>query len=201
MFEKYFNGVIEQIYDKTTVAEQNIVMACYNNDFSVQGLESIERYTAAGDDKYFVWHEYDGNSIVGAYEPFLDVICEMYRKYINEDFDDFLTQCEVYELHREVLKMYYETGICKRNEDVLVDEVDYEQERMTKTISLMLKTVAECKPVVLVINRFQIASASTMQLIRYLIEKPSSKIGIVLGANEASSWFLPLLSMRCSFWK
>ena len=185
MFEKYFNGVIEQIYDKTTVVEENIVMASYNNDFSIEGLETIEKYANAGDDKYFVWHEYDPNSIVGAYDPFLDIICQMYRKYINEDFDDFLTQCEVYELHREVLKMYYETGICKRCEDVLVDEVNYEQERMSKTISLMLKTVAEYKPIVLVINRFQIASRSTMELIKRLIEKPSSKIGIVLGANEA----------------
>lgn len=186
MFEKYFSGVIEQVYDRTAKSEKNIVMACYNNDFSLESLDFIERYSKKKDSVFFACKEFATDAIVGAYDPFLDVICEMYREYVNEDFDDFLTQCEVYELHREVLKMYYESGICKRTENVLVDEAEYEQQRMTKTISLMLKTVAEYKPVVLVINRFQLASESSMGLVKLLIEKPSSKIGIVLGANEVS---------------
>ena len=43
MFEKYFDGVIEQVYERVTKAEKNIVMACYSNSFSVGGLESIKR--------------------------------------------------------------------------------------------------------------------------------------------------------------
>ena len=39
MIEKYFNGVIEQVYHRIGNAEKNIVMASYNNDFSVSGLE------------------------------------------------------------------------------------------------------------------------------------------------------------------
>lgn len=40
MIEKYFNGVIEQVYHRIGTAEKNIVMASYNNDFSVSGLEN-----------------------------------------------------------------------------------------------------------------------------------------------------------------
>ena len=36
MFEKYYNGVIEQVYGKVNDAENNIVMVCYNNSFSVE---------------------------------------------------------------------------------------------------------------------------------------------------------------------
>ena len=183
MFEKYYNGVIEQVYERIGKEEKNIVMACYNNDFSVQELESVRRYSEGKDNVYFALKEYKPGTIVGAFDPFLDVIFDMYRKYINEDFDDFLTQCEVYELQRETLQMYYESGICKRTEGVLLNEVSYEQKRMAKTIALMLKTVAEYQPIMLVINRFQMASRSTIALVNLLLEKPSDKIGIVLGAN------------------
>ena len=185
MFEKYFNGVIEQVYDKVTKREKNIVMACYNNTFSVEGLEKIKRYSENKGDVFFAWKEYSPQELVGAYDPFLDIICQMYRTYIKGDFDEFLTKCQVYELHRDILKSYYECGNCRRVEGVLLDEVEYERKRLTRTISDMLKAVAEYKPVVMVINRFQMASRSTMKLVQLLIEEPSRNIGIVLGVNEA----------------
>ncbi|MBP3677392.1 MAG: hypothetical protein J6I97_03505, partial [Agathobacter sp.] len=77
MFEKYFDGVIEQVYGKVGVTEKNIVMACYNNSFSVQGLETIKRYSEKKDSVFFAWKEYSAEDIVGAYDPFLDVICQM----------------------------------------------------------------------------------------------------------------------------
>ena len=185
MFEKYFDGVIEQVYRKVLKAEKNIVMACYNNSFSVSELETIKRYSEEEDDVFFTWKEYTSEDIVGAYDPFLDIICQMHREYVKGDFDEFLTQCKVYELHRDVLKSYYETGVCKRQESVLLDEVEYEQGRMTKTIALMLKAVAEYKPLVIVVNRFQMASKSTIQLMQMLVEDSTDRIGIVLGVNEA----------------
>ena len=185
MFEKYFNGVIEQVYRKVEETENNIVMVCYNNSFSVERLEAIKRYSENMDDVFFTWKEYTSKEIIGAYDPFLDVICEMHKKFIKGDFDEFLTKCQVYELHREILKMYYETGICKRQEKVLLDEVEYEQSRMTKTMVLMLQEVAKYKPVMLVINRFHRASRSGIELVRALLESDSKNIGVVLGVNEA----------------
>ena len=52
MIEKYFNGVIEQVYHRIGTAEKNIVMASYNNDFSVSGLENKKRYQE--DDNVFL---------------------------------------------------------------------------------------------------------------------------------------------------
>ena len=185
MFEKYYNGVIELVYGKVLKSEKNIVMACYNNSFSVEELETIKRYSEEKDDVFFAWKEYNSEEIVGAYDPFLDVICQIHKEYIKGDFDEFLTKCKVYELQRDVLKSYYETGVCKRQENVLLDEVEYEQSRMTKTIALMLKAVAEYKPLVMVINHFEMASKSTIQLMQMLVENSTDKIGIVLGVNEA----------------
>lgn len=185
MFEKYYNGVIEQVYGKVNDAENNIVMVCYNNAFSVEGLDVLKRYSKQQDNVFFTWKEFTAEDIVGAYDPFLDIICQIYREHIQGDFDAFLTKCQVYELHREILKMYYETGACKRTEKVLLDEVEYEQNRMTQTIALMLKEVAEYKPVMIVINRFHRASKSSIQLVHALLELQTKRIGIVLGVNES----------------
>lgn len=185
MFEKYFDGVIEQVYERVTKSEKNIVMACYSNTFSVRGLESIKRYSEQKDNVFFTWKEYEQGTLVGAYAPFLDVICEIFREEIKGDFQAFLTKCQVYELHREIFNSYYQSGNCKRVEKVLLDEVAYEQYRMVKTICLMMKEVATYKPVVMVINGSQMVGGSTMNLINLLIEQNISNLGIVLGVNEA----------------
>ena len=142
MFEKYFYGVIEQACDRTMQEGKSVVMTCYNNDFSLESLSEIKRYSEKTDNVFLTYREYQRENIVGAYDPFLDVICQMYRQFAiadYESFDDFLTQCEVYELHREVFNSYFETGYCQRNEGVLADEADYEQTRMTNTIHTKVK--------------------------------------------------------------
>ena len=185
MFEKYFDGVIEQVYERVMNAENNIVMACYSNIFSVSGLETIKRYSKIEDNVFFTWKEFEQGILVGAYDPFLDIVCEIFRNHVKGDFDEFLTKCQVYELHREVLNSYYRSGNCKRIEPVLLDEVEYEQQRMAKTICLMIKALAEIKPIVMVINRFQAASRSAMYLVQLLIEEDIPNLGIVLGVNES----------------
>jgi len=184
MFEKYFNGAIELVYDKVTQTDRNVVMACYNNVFSIEGLESIKRYSAEQDDVFFAWEEYAQKSVVGAYAPFLDVVCQMHREYIKGDFDEFLKKCQVYESHRRVFNSYYNDGICKRNEPIFADELAYERYRIMKTLALMLKEVAEYKPIVIVINGFERASKNTLEFIELYMKEPSSKVGILLGVNE-----------------
>lgn len=186
MISKYYNGVIEQVYSRIGKVEKNIVMACYSNDFSIRELDSIKHYSQNKDGIFFAWHEFAFGSLVSAYEPFLDIICSIYRQHINGNFRDFLDECGVYFLHRPVLESYYETGNAKREENVLLGEVSYEQERMTEAVAAMLKKIAEVCPVVVVINRFQLASSSVLQLVSRLIQEPLVNIGLVLGVNEGT---------------
>ena len=87
-------------------------------------------------------------------------------------------------MHRSLFLGYYEDGVCKREEGVLLNEVEYEQRRMTDAIVAMLKKLTEYRPILIVINRFQLVGRSSMELIYRLVTDPSSKIGIVLGVNE-----------------
>lgn len=185
MIDKYYNGVIEQVYNHVGTTEKNIVMANYNNDFSIKNLETVKRYRAQMDSVFFASREFGYRELTGAYEPFLDTICDMFRAYGTGDFDAFLDGCGVYELHKEILRSYYESGICKRNENVLLNEVAYEQNRMTEAMTAMLKALAKEHPLMLVINRFQMASRSTFELVHDLIAHPDKNIGLVLGVNDS----------------
>jgi diguanylate cyclase (GGDEF)-like protein len=184
MNNKYYNGVIEQVYTKAGTTARNIAIVNYSNDFSIRSLDAVTRYSAEQGDVYFAWKEFHYGRTAGAYEPFLDIICGMHRAYAGGDFSQFLEACGVYPLQRSVLLSYYETGVCEREENVLLNEVGYEQEQMTSAMVTMLKNVAEIHPVVIVLNRFQWAAPSTMQIVRQLLREPSEHIGIVLGMNE-----------------
>lgn len=185
MIDKYFNGLIEQVCGRVGKTSRNIVMARYSNAFSIRTLESIAKHSGDDKDIVFSWCEFDSDRLTGAYEPFLDVICDVFRKNGTGDFMDFMRECGVYELQQGTLNSYYETGHCVREETLLLDEVEYEQERMTEAISSMFRAIAEIRPIVVVINRFQFASGSTMKLVNQLLENPSANIGLVLGTNES----------------
>ncbi len=185
MIDKYYNGVIEQVYNHVGTTDRNIVMASYSNDFTIEELETVKRYRQQEDSVFFASREFGYRELTGAYEPFLDTICDMFRKYGKGGFAAFMQECGVYELHREILSSYYESGICVRNENVLLNEVAYEQIRMTEAIASMLKALAKEHPIVLVINRFQMASRSSFELVHELLEHPDKNIGLVLGVNDS----------------
>ena len=55
MIEKYYSGVIEQIYNRIGKETRNIVMANYSNDFSIENLEVIRRYQSNEDNVFFAY--------------------------------------------------------------------------------------------------------------------------------------------------
>ncbi len=187
MIDKYYNGVIDQVYERVGKVANNVIMARYSNDFSIRDLESIRRYSSGGDEVYFTWKEYDYDSYIGAYDPFLDIICDMHRRYAKDSFAQFMDDCNVYYLHRFLLQSYYDTGVCVRQESLLLDEVEFEQNRLTEAMAAMLGSLSRIHPVMIVLNRFQMASYSTMVLVKKLLDYPDAQISLVLGANESRS--------------
>lgn len=187
MIEKYYNGAIEQVLGGIGITEENSILVHYSNEFSVENLECVKE-AKKKESPFFACHEFEYGQIAGAYEPYLDIICTMFRRYGTGSFVAFLEKCEVYKLHRPLLQSYYENGVCEREEPVLLDEVEYEQQRMTEAILTMLLALAEKCPVVILLNRFQLASRSTMILTGRLLSASRGKnIGLILGFNETQS--------------
>ena len=186
MIEKYYNGVIEQVAGGIGNVEHNSILVRYSNDFSIWDLESVNHYKDQTD-IFFTCHEFSYNKIAEAYEPYLGLIRQMFHKYCSGTLEEFMEECDVYKLQRPVFESYFENGFCERTEQILIDEVEYEQERMRNSIVTMLQKLSEIRPVVIVLNRFQLASKSTMQLSNSLLQVKNKNIGIVLGVNDVQS--------------
>lgn len=186
MIEKYYNGVIKQAMDGIRHRKPCSLMVRYNNDFSISGLESVQRYTAQKD-VYFIWHEFTEDSVTSGFEPYLSVLRDMFRSFGHGSFSDFMDSCGVYELQKPVFLGYYNNGVCHRNEPVLLDEVQYEQSRMISALVQMFLSLSEECPLVLVLNRYQLAPKSTMLLTQALLSSKAPHIGIVLGAGDTQA--------------
>lgn len=182
MIQKYYNGAVEQVVAGLGKLANNSLLVRYSGDFSVQELDRVKQ---GGENAFFfAVHEFDYAKFTDGYEPYLSVICEMFRRYMTGTFEEFLEKCDVYMLHRPVLMSYFETGICRRREFVLLDEVEYEQERMEAGLERMLLALVEVCPLVILLNHFQYAPKSTMTLTKRLISGENKNIGIVIGVND-----------------
>lgn len=107
----------------------------------------------------------------------------MFHKYCSGTLEEFMEECDVYKLQRPVFESYFEKGFCERTEQILIDEVEYEQERMHSSIVTMLQKLSEICPIVIVLNRFQLASKSTMQLTNRLLQTKNKKYRHCLGSQ------------------
>lgn len=184
MIQKYYNSILEQVFAQIGKKEHNIVLAKYSNDFSLKQLEISEQITNNKEVR-FVAHEFRAEKLSGAYEPFLDLILELFDQQKEMTFDEFLDKCNVYSLQRPIIAAYRETGKCIRKEGLLYTEVDYERERMHDAIVAMLVEVSKIQPFMLWINRMQFAGMGTIEIVYELLKaEHTENIGIVLGMNE-----------------
>ena len=188
MLTKYYNSAIEQVWGSIGKKEHNHLFVRYGNDFSIQNLESVDNFKAQSD-IFFACHEFDYDEMAEAYEPYLTIVRNMLKKAETADIDAFFEKCDVYMLHRPIIASYFKTGISRREEELLLEEVVSEQEGMMEAIVNMLLYLSESQPMMIVINRFNLASRSSILLTEKLMRQGSPNIGILLGANDAQ--FIP----------
>lgn len=183
MIERYYNNAIEQIWGDVGKSGHNYMLLRYNNDFSVQGLESVNCLKGQ-DGVFFACHEFKHDEMPSAYEPYLSIVRKMVGAEKDLDLETFMDECDVYSLHRPVIKSYFKTGVCKREEDIILGEVAYEQERMVTALVNMLEALTKKNPMMVVINHFQLAARSTILLTERLMRRGNPNIGILLGIND-----------------
>ena len=92
MIRKYYNSILEQVFAQIGKKEHNIVLAKYSNDFSLKQLEISEQITN-NKEVHFAAHEFRAEKLSGAYEPFLDLILELFDRQKEMTFDEFLGFC------------------------------------------------------------------------------------------------------------
>ena len=172
-----------------------MLINCYDNI----GLTKEDAETILCKEDYIVcYHEFHNNKMAKAYEPFLDWIKEAYKKYLDISLDDFLEACNVYKMHRTLIKSYFETGIGKRDEILYIDSIDYEVQKMHENIISMISYISKYKPVVFVFNKLQFSGISTIDLLNsFLIAEETNNIVLFATINSESA----VLNVKQKEWK
>ena len=186
MIERYYNNAIEQVWGDIGKSGHNYMFLRYNNDFSVQGLESVTGLKGQAG-VFFACHEFEHDEMPSAYEPYLSIVRQMATASKELDWDEFMEECDVYSLHRPIISSYFKTGVCKREEDIILGEVAYEQERMINALVNMIMVLTKKHPMMVVINRFQLAARSTILLTERLMRQGNPNVGILLGVNDVQA--------------
>lgn len=187
MVEKYYEGIIEQVCERIGEHAGNMTLARYSNDFSIENITMPQSVCEKKD--MFIWsYEFEPDQISGPYEPFLDLIQAMFREQTEQTKqtpDEFMEENDIYYLHRQMLCSYMKGGFCRREEELILGEIEYEQECMTQGILRMLISLSKKKPCLIILNRIQLAAGTTLTLLGRLLEEEEAKnIGVVLGVND-----------------
>ena len=106
MIEKYYDGAIEQVAAGLGTVEKNHLLVRYSGQFSVENLNDTKQLEK-NEDIFVQVHEFETGEITCAYEPYLTMICDGFRRYMTGTFEEFMETCDVYYLHRPVLLGYF----------------------------------------------------------------------------------------------
>ena len=119
------------------------------------------------------FHEYKLYELKTAFEPFLDWIKELYYERYAKDYtvEEFIKNAGVYSLQQDTFCAYIKEGKARRLLDIMVEEYEYESERMIKSLFSIMEYLSSSRPMVLAINKVHMAPYGVMQLINYMMKR------------------------------
>ena len=197
VYEDYIPNLVDSMLLNLGVSDSSFLLIKHHNTFnlSADDIASLAKTRTRGT---FLYHSFSAENVLGAYEPFLDWVKQLYSEQSDESMDAFLEQSDVYLLHRPIFKSYFENGECERKEELLVSEIEFEQKYFFAEITRMIQRFSEKKPLVLVFNKLHAAGKSTLRLVEEIISSKDSKnIAVLVTYNELA----PELKYSKEAWK
>ena len=153
------------------------------NSFSISEEECMELATQFPEYQ-FIYHQFNVDRMLSAYEPFLDWIAEAFSSQDKVDVDTFMDMCQVYSLHREVIRAYLLGLPITRVEDFIYNEVPFEKEQMIQAIVNMICFFSKDRPLIIVFNKLHRCGCSTLNILLRLFKERNGRIGIFATYND-----------------
>lgn len=135
-------------------------------------LEDIEKLVGSEYKEGLLYHRFSKNDIKEPYEPFMNGIRYYYQKHFSHvmTVQKFIDECGIYSLHKEIFISYLSEGWAKRDEFIIISEVDFEKEKFIASIINCFNYIARQKKILIVLNRFQFAGRATLDLVKTLLK-------------------------------
>lgn len=172
----------------------NFVIIKHYGTFSVTAEDAKDAMILYPNINVF-YHQFDNNEMVETYEPFLTIIKNLYLKYYyNETLDEFLSELDIYQLQKSFFKSYIESGSGVRSEEFILDEIEFEKQKMNESVANIIIKLSEKHPMLILVNNLHRAPKSTLSMLDYLVGREDNKnIGIITTYNDLKT-VLPCVS-------
>jgi hypothetical protein len=119
--EEYVENLIDSMLHNMDEQSSNVLLIEHYNTLDLT-YEQVMEISAEKTNVKFLYHSYETGDIIAAFEPFLDWIKELFYELSDESLEEFFENAGVYILHRPIFKSYFETGVCRRKEEVLIKD-------------------------------------------------------------------------------
>lgn len=186
-------SIHDRVYSGLNTGNGNFLLLRHYNTFGFteEGREQTERdYPGT----IVCLHDFKLSDMVSVFEPFLDFAREAFGQLSDDAIDRLLDKCNVYSLHRSIFKSFLQSGMCVREENLLIDEVAFEQDKIASAVVEIVSHLAGDRQIVFLLNDIQYANGSSMHFIHNLIEDETCHNIVVIAAyNEAK---VPLSHME-----
>lgn len=180
-----YNSIDKRIFSTPGKAGDNFLLIKHYNTLSFTA-EDAAQIKARNADTVVCLHDFKLAQMAGVFEPFLCYARTLVGMRSGAEIDRILEACNVYSLHRSVLRSYLMTGECVREEEILIDEVAFEQDRIASAVVKLILYLTREKKIVFLLNDLQYASGSSMHFIHNMVEEAAGrKLAVIATYNEA----------------
>lgn len=184
--KKDVNNLVESIIKDANDKNGKLLFIKYSNTFSIKFDDVLLAASKSKTAVQTLYHEFKPGVMQPAYCPLMDWIGALYKRYFSEiSFLEFLDDCDVYPLHKNIFKTYFETGTCRRSETIVRNEVEYEHTLFLQDIIKIFNTVSQSVPLLLIFDNLQYCERSLLNFLNYLTLKETEKnFSVLADFNE-----------------
>lgn len=179
------NSIIALLRNHLLKADSKFLFIKYYDRFDLSDLDMNSLFPSYENIESF-GISFDPTKVQKAYEPFMDWICELYKKFYADKYSaaQFIDKCEIYSLHKEVFVSYLETGRYSRKEDMLLPEIDFEEYCFIRDIVKIFAFISSKHYLFFSFHQMQFSSSSFLKTLNILIQEPKLKNVIVVGSFD-----------------
>lgn len=174
---KYMENIISERNDNKpciNIIKHNNILNFSENDFNEIKIGSyINKF----------YHQYQNSDMMEAYEPFLGIMGKIIKEE-KVNIGQLLNKIEVYSLHKSIFENYFHKGICERDDEPILSEIDFEKDRFIKAIVDMLVELSNIRPILIVLNKINQICDSSLDVLNLLTNIDDSNIFVLGISNE-----------------
>lgn len=163
----------------------NFVFVKHYGKYSIDS-EDVRNAMMAYDNIDIYYTHFANNEMVGSFEPFLTIIKKCYIKYYSDNtIDEYLDKFDIYQLQKSFFKSYIDSGSCERYEPYILDEIEYEKEKIVESVANIIITLSVKHPMLVMVDNVHMVPKITISLLKYIIDNSNNQnIGLFAAYND-----------------